>query len=119
MKYWGSNGEDLVSPPQVAPELIPVLDVSYDDNFSEIMNEFDQNISSAEHYHQTIVSSEKTAVNLNPNAQFLNMNFTEAESFISNQENSSTVKKNSKRCLSCKKIPGNEKWNRSIHEILC
>ena len=82
-----TNDEGLVSPPQVPPELIPLLDVSFDENLSEIMNEF------AEHNHQTVASSENTVVNLNPNAQFLNLNLTEVESFISNQENANTVKK--------------------------
>ena len=49
------------------------------------MNEFDQNSSSAD---QTVAFSENTAVNLNPNAQFLNLNFTEVESLKLN-----TVKK--------------------------
>ena len=48
------------------------------------MNEFYQNSSSAEHNHQTVSSSENTAVNLNPNAQFLNLNFTEVKKKTSN-----------------------------------
>ena len=67
-------------PPQVFPELIPLLDVSFDEIVSEIMNEFDQISSSAEHNHQTVAYSKNTAVYLNPNAQFLKQNFTEMES---------------------------------------
>ena len=33
-----TNGEGLVSPPQVPPELTPLLDVSFDENLSEITN---------------------------------------------------------------------------------
>ena len=63
-----TNGEGLIFPPQVHPELIPLLDVSFDENLSEIINEFKQSSSSAEHNHQTVASSENTAVNLNPNS---------------------------------------------------
>ena len=77
-----TNGEGLVSPASSTPWMIPLLDVSFDENLSETMNEFDQNSSSAEHNHQTVASSENTAVNLNPNAQFLNLNLTKVESFI-------------------------------------
>ena len=99
--------------------MIPLLDVSFDENLSEIVNEFDQNSSSAEHNHQTVASSENTAVNLNPNAQFLNLNLTKVESFISNQENSNTVKKILKDVNLVRQFLKMKNENRDFHEILC
>ena len=107
-----TNDEGLVSPPQVPPELIPLLDVSFDENLSEIMDEFDQN----EHNRQT-VASENTVVNLNPNAQFLNLNLNEVESFISNQENANTVKKTLRDVNLVRKLLKMKNENRYIHEI--
>ena len=104
-------------PPQVFPELIPLLDVSFDEIVSEIMNEFDQISSSAEHNHQTVAYSKNTAVYLNPNAQFLKQNFTEVESFISNQENPNTVKKTLRDVNLVRKLLKMKNENRDIHEI--
>ena len=109
-----TNYVGLVSPPQVPPELIPLLDVSFDENLSEIMDEFDQN----EHNRQT-VASENTVVNLNPNAQFLNLNLNEVESFISNQENANTVKKTLRDVNLVRKFLKMKNENRDIHEIPC
>ena len=83
------------------------------------MNEFDQNSSSAEHNHQTVASSENTAVNLNPNAQFLNLNLPKVESFISNQENSNTVKKILRDVNLVRKFLKMKNENRDINEIPC
>ena len=113
-----TNDVGLVSPPQVPPELIPLLDVSFDENLSEIMDEFDQNSSSVEHNHQT-VASENTVANLNPNAQFLNLNLTEVESFLSNQENANTVKKTLRDVNLVRKFLKMKNENRDIHEIPC
>ena len=109
-----TNDEGLVSPPQVPPELIPLLDVSFDENLSEIMDEFDQNSLSAEHNHET-VASENTVVNLNPNT----LNLNEVESFISNQENANTVKKTQRDVNLVRKFLKMKNENRDIHEIPC
>ena len=103
-----TSGEGMVSEPQVPPELIPLPDISFDENFSEIMNEFDQNSSSAEHNHQTVASSENTAVNLNPNA-VSQPELNRGEIIYFKPRKLKHRKESSKRCKSCKKIPENEK----------
>ena len=70
---------------------IPLLDVSFYEILSEIMNEFDQKSSAAEHNHQ-IVGSENAVVNLNPNAVF-QPEFNRGGIIHFKQENANTVKK--------------------------
>ena len=96
------------TPPQVPPELIPLLDVSFDENLSEIMDEFDQNSLSAEHNHET-VASENTVVNLNPKRTFSQPEFKRGGIIHFKPRKRKHSKENSKRCKSCKKIPENEK----------
>ncbi|XP_061174899.1 uncharacterized protein KIAA1958 homolog [Saccostrea echinata] len=112
-----SDTHDEGLAPPVSPELIPILDISFDENLSDILNDLEQNPSAeiSESARPTV----QTEVRVNNDPQFIDLKFNDVETFITNQENSNTIKKTLKDVNLVRKFLKMKNENRDLNEIPC